>query len=111
MIEKVVLDYLRSKGITAFMEEPQEPPSGTFVILQKTGSSVENRIHQALFTAQSIAPSLTEAAELNEAVKAAMEELRELDVIAASRLNSDYCYIDTTRKRPRYQAVFQVTHY
>ena len=111
MIEKVVLDYLRSKGITAFMEEPQPPPSPFFVIVQKTGSSVENLVHQALFAIQSYAPTLLEAAELNEAVKAAMEGIIALDMVAAVELNGDYSYIDTTRKRPRYQAVFQVTHY
>lgn len=51
------------------------------------------------------------AAELNEKVKSAMDEIVELDEVTRCELNSDYNYTDTSRKKYRYQAVFDITHY
>jgi hypothetical protein len=51
------------------------------------------------------------AISLNDQVKAAMENIVELDEVCACRLNSDYNFTDSTSKQYRYQAVFQVTHY
>ena len=51
------------------------------------------------------------AAELNEQVKAAMEDLADLDEVSACRLNSDYNFTDTTTKHYRYQAVFDLVFY
>ena len=71
----------------------------------------ENHICTAILAVQSCAPSLFEAAELNEQVKAAMFDAARLPGIAAVRLNSDYNFTDTAMKGYRYQAVFDVTHY
>ena len=51
------------------------------------------------------------AAELNERVKAAMDELADIDDVSACRLNSDYNFTDTTTKHYRYQAVFDLVFY
>jgi len=48
---------------------------------------------------------------LNEAVKAAVEMLVELDDVSSVSLNSDYIYTDTESKKYRYQAVFDIKHY
>ncbi|OOV85805.1 hypothetical protein BTA35_0216720, partial [Oceanospirillum linum] len=63
------------------------------------------------FAFQSYAPSMYEAAVLNEAVKETVEGMIELDEISKIKLNSDYNYTDTTTKEYRYQAVFDMNHY
>lgn len=111
MIEKIILDYLSDRlSVPVRMEVPANPPK-RFVVLEKTGSSRENHIQSAMFTAQSYAETLLEAAKLNEAVKAVMDDLAELDQICRSELNSDYNFTDTASKRYRYQAVYDVTYY
>jgi len=111
MIEKTILDYLNNKlSEPCYMEEPDG--EDTFVLLEKTGSSLSNYVYSATFTIQSYATSLYEAAELNEKVKAAMLTIAdELNTISKCSLNSDYDFTDTTKKRYRYQAVFDITHY
>lgn len=52
-----------------------------------------------------------DAARLNERVKAAMDSAAELDAVSASRLNSDYNFTDTTTKRYRYQAVYDLVYF
>ena len=116
MIEKVVLDYLAEElyPVPVYMQAPRSnmnPGSGQFVVLEKTGSSYENRIFSATIAAQSYAPTLYDAAVLNEAVKAAMLQIIELDDIARVDINSDYNFTDTETKQPRYQAVFDLVHY
>lgn len=111
MIEKTVLDYLNGKlPVKAYMEVPKTPPK-EYVVIEKTGSGQENHIFSAIFVVQSVSDSLLHAAELNEAVKVAMEQSVELDEICRAELNSDYNYTDTTKKEYRYQAVYDVTHY
>lgn len=111
MIEKTVLAYLaQSLGVPVCMEEPERAPA-SFVVVEKTGSSQENHVTHSTLAIQSYAPSLYQAAELNELVKQAMEKLAALNEIGRSRLNSDYNFTDTASKRYRYQAVFDITHY
>ena len=95
MIETVILGYLNSVlSPQCYMEIPEDA-SGSFVVIDKTGSSELNRITKATFAIQSYAPSLYQAAELNELVKAAMENIIERDDISRVELNSDYNYTDT----------------
>ncbi len=111
MVEKIVKDYLQSSlGIPVRLEE--EDNLGTeYVLVEKTGSSVENHIYRATLAIQSYAASLYNAAVLNERVKKAMDNMVELDDICKSDLNSDYNYSDTAKKKYRYQAVYDITHY
>lgn len=111
MIEQTVLDFLASAlTAPAYAEVPPNPP-GTFVVVEKTGSGITNCIQRSTLAVQSYAPSLNQAAELNERVKAAMAQAAALPEMCAVRLNSDYNFTDTTIKRYRYQAVFDLTHY
>ncbi len=111
MIEKTILDYLSENlSVPVSLEVPADPPD-SFVVLEKTGSGRENHISTAMIAAQSYAPTLYQAAQLNEEVKAAMDCLIELDEICRSELNSDYNFADTESKRYRYQAVYDITHY
>lgn len=111
MIEQTILDYLNDTLTEpCYMEEPEG--IDTFVLLEKTGSSLSNYVYSATFAIQSYASSLYEAAELNEKVKAAMLTIAdELNTVSKCSLNSDYNYTDTTKKRYRYQAVYDITHY
>ena len=110
MIETIVLDYLSSVlPEPCSLEVPERPPA-RFVVLEKTGSSRKNFIDTAIFAVQSYAPSLFEAAELNERVKAAMDDLILLPDIFSSKLDSDYNFTDTATKKYRYQAVYNITY-
>ncbi|MEI3263010.1 MAG: hypothetical protein V8S16_00250 [Gemmiger sp.] len=111
MIETTVLDYLRDRlGVPVTMEVP-EGASGTFVVLEKTGSSRQNYIRRATLAVQSYAPTLLLAAQLDDRVIEAMLALPKLDRVAACRLERDYNFTDTETKKYRYQAVFAVTYY
>ena len=112
MIEKTVLDYLTDAldGVPVYMENPETRPD-LYVVIEKTGSGKKNHICSATIAVQSYAPSMYEAAELNEYVKDAMENLTELGSVSRCALNSDYNYTDTTSKNYRYQAVFDVIFY
>jgi len=112
MIEKIVLDYLSDAlSVPCLMEEPTGMTGEELIVIEKTGSSCTNRIYTATLAIQSYAPSMYEAAALNEQVKEAMDNIVALPDIARCELNSDYNFTDTGMKRYRYQAVFQLTHY
>lgn len=111
MIEKIILDYLNEKlEISAYMEEDPEMPE-EYVLIEKTGSGIANHIRNATLAIQSYSLSKYKAALLNEKVKEVMENCIEMDDICSCELNSDYDYTDTTRKKYRYQAVFDIVHY
>lgn len=110
MIEKIVLDYLNeSLSVPVHMEEPKEQ-SGEYVLIEKTGSSRTNHINSATLAIQSYADSMYHAATLNEKVKEAMDNIITLNTIGKSELNSDYNFTDTTKKKYRYQAIYDLTY-
>ena len=117
MIELIVYNYLNSyfseSEIPVYMEKPKNPnPDGdTFILIEKTGSSLANHLYNATFAVQSYAPTLYEAAVLNERAKEAMLNIITVDEVTKCSLNSDYNFTDTATKQPRYQAVFDLTHY
>jgi hypothetical protein len=114
VVELITLNYLKEQlTVPVYMMEPtnKNPEGNTFVVIQKTGSSVENHIYTSTIAIQSYAPTLYEAAVLNEEVKEAMKNIIDLDEITKVLLNSDYAFIKTSTKQPRYQAVFDLTHY
>jgi hypothetical protein len=111
MIEETVLNYLSKKlSVPVSMEVPEKPPAA-FCVVEKTGSGRDNRINSATFAVQSYGSTLYQAAELNERAKAAMDDLVELNEIARADLNSDYNFTDSSTKRYRYQAIYDITHY
>jgi len=111
MIEVIIKNYLAEKLSVPVVLEVPANSSKSFVLLEKTGSSREERIDRAMLAIQSYAPSMYETARLNERVKAAMDSAAELDAVSASRLNSDYNFTDTTTKRYRYQAVYDLVYF
>lgn len=110
MIEKIVLQYLDAAlDVPVRMEVPKDPPE-RFVVIEKTGSARTNRVNEATFAIQSYAGRMVDAAELNESVKAAMDNIITLNEIGGVRLNSDYNFTNTTMERYRYQAVYVVSY-
>ena len=85
--------------------------SGTssLLIVEKTGSSRTDHVESATIVVQSYAPTLFGASLLNNDVKSAMEDIIQLSNISECSLNSDYNYTDTSTKKYRYQAVFNIT--
>lgn len=111
MIEKVIYDYLNDVlDVPVSLEVLNKPPA-RYVVMEKTGSRRENLITSSTFLFRSYAPTLYEAAALNEEVKAALDNAIVLDDIARAKLNSDYNYTDTSKKLYRYQCVYDFTHY
>lgn len=110
MIEKNVLDYMNDVlEVPVYMEMPETQPE-EFVLIEKIGSSTENFINSATIALQSYAGSLYLAAALNEKVKEAMDNIIILDDIFKSQLNTDYNFTDTTKKKYRYQAVYDLVY-
>ena len=112
MIELTVLNYLKSVltdvTVTA---EIRQGMGDTFVLIEKTGSNMSDRLPSSKFAVQSWGKSLYDAMSLNERVKEAMFDLPSVKEVTKCSLNSDYNYTDTATKHPRYQAVFDVVHY
>jgi len=113
MIEKIIIEYLTEQisGIPVFAERPTKNIPETFIMIDKTGSSITNKIKGSTVAVQSYGPSLLAAAELNETVKEAMESMVIRDDVSAVRLNTDYNFSDTSTKVYRYQAVFDIAYY
>lgn len=110
MIEKIVLDFLNSKGFSTYCEEENNMPK-EYVLIDKTGGGGNSMIRNATIAIRSFSISKIGAAELNEKIIAAMLDITELGDICRCELNSDYDFTDTQRKKYRYQAVFDITYY
>lgn len=111
MIEEIVLNFLLEKlNMPVYLEMPENPPE-EFVIIEKTGGGKNNKIASSTIAIQSYAKTLFFAAKLNENVKKVMEDIVDLNEITKSELNTDYNFTDTSTKRYRYQAVYDIVHY
>lgn len=120
MIEKVLQDYLKecltttvgtsTVTVPVYMEVPEKMPD-KFVVLEKTSGGMENHIYESTFAIRSYAMSMYDAACLNEEIKGYMLYGRTPAEVSGVRLNSDYNYTDTSTKRYRYQAVYDIYHY
>jgi len=111
MIEVIILEHLKTKlSVPVHLEKPKSPPS-EYVLFEKTGSNKSNHLLASTFVFQSYSNSMYGAAALNEEVKKAVDSLIELDEIASVKLNTDYNFTDTTTKKYRYQAVYDIKHY
>ena len=119
-IEEYIIDYLATAlaetagSVTipfpVFGDVPSPVPD-RFVTVEQTGADAENKIRFATIAVQSWHTSRAKAAELNALVETAMDRITEKPEISACMLNNSYNYTDMARKKPRYQAVFQVVYY
>ena len=112
MIEKIVYEYLKTAlaPIEVFTEIRQGMPS-KFIFIEKTGSSMRDRLKVSRIAVQSYGPTLFDAASLNGDVVETMLNMVSEAEISNVELNSDYNYTDMQTKTPRYQAVFEISHY
>lgn len=113
MIEKVVLDYLKTElDVPVMMEVPEVPSEDypdvpeRFVVIEKVGASKTNYGNTASLAFQSYAKSMYDAAALDEVVRATIENIIVLDAIAGTRMTSNYNHTDPRTKQYRYQCVF-----
>lgn len=111
MIELVIKNYLDGHlSVPSFLERSDKMPE-RFILFEKTSGAKRNQVESSTFAFQSYAPSMYEAAKLNEELKEVIEDLITVNEVSSVRLNSDYNFTDTERKEYRYQAVFDITHY
>lgn len=118
MIEVTLITYLMGKtsaGNNVFAERQKDSPS-LYILIDKTGSSVDDKIPTSTIAIQSISDSMQggsmlTAMTLNDEVKQVMDDLIARDDIVKVRLTSDYNYTDDSTKEYRYQAVYEITHY
>ena len=119
MVELILYNYLSQnlpdpeaplRQIPVFTEVPARCPN-KFVVIEKTGSRNNDHIETAVIAIRSYAPTLYKAAQLNEAVKSAVEGSVASSAISAAKLNSDYNFTSREQKQPRYQAVFEITSF
>ena len=110
MIEEIIQNYLRENAFPCYLSVP-EKPSGNFCVLEKTGSSYKDGIFTATLAVQSYGSSTYAAAQLSHFVVQAMLAADAMPEISACELNTEHNFPDTTRKLPRYQAVFDITYY
>lgn len=112
MIEIIIKNFIDSQlTVPCFSQMPENTPD-RFVVFEKTGSDKKNHLPSATIAFQSYAESKYEAAKLNEELKEVVEDkLIALNEIRGINLNSDYDYTDTTTKKYRYQAVYDIKYY
>ena len=111
MIEKILYDHLSAALATPVYSQGPHPKPAECVIFEKTGGGRKGLLRTATVAVQSCAPSLYEAAALNDDVIGAMDGFAALPEISACRLNADYPFPDTEQKEYRYQAVFDIVYY
>ena len=111
MIEETVRTFLQKVlDVPCFLEHEKDMPS-EYIMIEKTGGNIDRMLRQSTLAIQSISTSMYKAAYLSNRVVTAMSLLIEDDNVLKVALNSDYNYTDTTTKKYRYQAVFDITHY
>lgn len=111
MIEEIVRNFLQETlDVPCFLEHEKDMPS-EYIMIEKTGGNIDRMLRQSTLAIQSISTSMYNAAYLSNRVVTAMNLLIEDDNVLKVALNSDYNYTDTTTKKYRYQAVFDITHY
>ena len=111
MIEEIVIQYLNEHLDVSVFGEEQSDEIESYVVVDKTGGYEENYIAYGTIAVQSYASTKYNASKLNEQVKSAMRNIIELGSVSKVELNSDYNFTDTTKKKYRYQAVFNLTYF
>jgi hypothetical protein len=109
MIEVTLYNYL--SGVLSAPVSLEVPANAdTYVVFERTGGGAENHLLSATIAIQSVSTSMYNAIALNEEVKTAMEDIASVEDLGiySCKLNSDYNYTDTTTKKYRYQAVFDL---
>ena len=108
MIEKTVISYLNSQlNVPVFMEKPENKPE-KYVVISKLDSGRTDLIDAVTLNLTSYAPSLLEAAELDEQVKNKMFGIITLGNVSSSKLGGGGQAIKTDVKGYAYYCVFNL---
>ena len=110
-IEEYVIAQLGAVLTEPVSGDIPSPLPARFVTVEQTGGGHPEKLGQATLAVQSWAKSRAEAGTLCETVIAAMEALAGKAEISSVELTNKYNFPDTSRRRPRYQAVFDIVHY
>lgn len=108
LIETMIRNYLASNlDVECYLEKEENMPQ-SYVLIERTGGGITNRIKRATVVVQSYANSMVQSAKLNEMVVELMTSMPETQNIGSCTLNADYNYTDQNTKKYRYQAVFDI---
>lgn len=111
MIEVTIKNFLDGHlDVPSFFERQDYMPK-SYIMIEKTSGAMKNKLKSSTFAIQSYAPSLYEAATLNEEIKRIMDDLVNESEVSGVYLNADYNFTDVETKEYRYQAVFDIFHY
>lgn len=111
MIEALLLDYLNERAsVRWYGMRPKNEPE-RYGLIDKTGMTGDSKLSTSTFACQSYAPTLLEAAEISAELRGLLEGAVELAEITRVELTTEYNFTNTETRQPRYQAVFEVTHY
>lgn len=110
-IEAFIIQYLNRTldGVPAHGLVPAKRPK-EFVVLERTGGSIENHLHHSMFVTDCYAPTLEQAQILSEEVITAMLNLHREGRVTNVSVNSVYNDTDTETHEYRYGVLFDIAH-
>lgn len=117
MIEETIYAYLDDNATVPWyaMKSPTFDDHSTetkYGLFEKTNSTKTNHISRSTFAFQSYAPTLLEAAQISAELRQLMEDLPNISAeVSKAQLQGEYNFTNTQDKQPRYQAVFNITHF
>jgi hypothetical protein len=111
MIEERLLEYLSKKlDVPVYLEE-RDPLPVSYVTIENTGGAQGKFLQHTMVSVKTYGPSLYEAADLAKDVRTWMLDFANEQNISACDLNAGpYNFTDTSTKRYRYQAVYDITY-
>lgn len=110
MIEKIIRDYLLEKlDVNVYLEIPDSMPD-EFVVINIIDRSRENYIDAVTADIHSYASDKLSAIKLDNSVRNAMYDFIDVDEISACKLGGGNDSNDTSIKRYRYRAFFNITY-
>lgn len=111
MIEKIILEHLKSNiDVPIYLEEPKNKPT-EYVLIRMIDSTRTNHIDACTFYVESKSTTLYKASSLNEKVKESMlNDLLAVDSISSCKLGGGGQNIDTQTKTYRYETIFNIVY-
>lgn len=109
LIEPIILEYLKKELNTenVYLEIPTPIPE-TFVTIELRDRSKTDHIEAVTLELMSYAPSMYEAASLDERVRDAMDCAITLDQVMSSKCGGGNNSTDTVNKKYRYRSYYNL---
>lgn len=110
VIEKLVIDYLKTRnlGANVYAETPADPED-FYILVRRSGGSQADYIRNYTVYTEVFGKDKFQTAQIHEAVIEAMLEMRDHTEVFRCNLNSDYDATLPSMKAYRYQALWQIT--